>query len=185
MVDELQAREQSIRQLREESLNLRVELQEQVALLSEFEIRFRQQSEGAQKEIDTLRAQLSQKDVSNGKKSQSRHFSGQDGEAESALLAEAEQAVKVLASEKVQLLEAYELLEEDTGRLIDEAVDKQNKRVRELEEDLKVCTRVLQCKFMLMWIAHHAKLLVAGACCLISFRGSLLGRKAASSRSTY
>lgn len=148
LVDELHVREQNIRQLREESGNLRVELQEQVALLSEFEVRFRQQSEGAQREIDALRAQLSQNDVSTGKKSESRNTFRQDGEAQSALLAEAEQAVKVLATEKVQLLEAYELLEEDTGQLIDEAVDKQQKRVSELEQDLKVRTHVLM--FLLM-----------------------------------
>ena len=128
LVDEMHVREQSIKQLREESGNLRTELQEQVALLSQFEVRFRQQSEGAQREIDSLRAQLSQNDVSTGRKSQSRNQPGQDGEASSALLAEAEQAVKVLATEKVQLLEAYELLEEDTGRLIDNAVDAEQKR---------------------------------------------------------
>jgi hypothetical protein len=141
LVDELHICEQNIRQLREESGNLRVELQEQVALLTEFEVRFRQQDEGAQREIDSLRAQLSQKDVSSGKKGQSCGRSAHDGEVQSALLVEAEQAVKVLATEKVQLLEAYELLEQDTGRLIDEALEKQQKRVSELEEDLKVCTR--------------------------------------------
>ncbi|NJR42158.1 MAG: hypothetical protein HC767_05355 [Akkermansiaceae bacterium] len=143
LVDELHAREQNIRQLREESRNLRVELQEQVALLSEFEVRFRQQSESAQREIDSLRAQQSQTDLSTGKNNQSRNVPGGDGEAESALLAEAEQAVKVLATEKVQLLEAYELLEEDTGRLIDEAVDKQQKQISKLEEELKVRARLL------------------------------------------
>lgn len=61
----------------------------------------------------------------------------QDGDAKGTLLAEAEEAVRVLATEKVQLLEAYELLEEDTGRLIDDAVQKQRKRVSELEKDLK------------------------------------------------
>jgi hypothetical protein len=141
LVDELHVREQNIRQLREESGNLRVELQEQVALLSEFEVRFRQQSENAQQEIDSLRAQLEQKDVSRGNKSPSRNMPGHDGEIQSALLVEAEQAVKVLATEKVQLLEAYELLEEDTGRLIDEALENQQKRISELEEDLKVCTK--------------------------------------------
>ena len=138
LVDEMHVREQSIKQLREESGNLRTELQEQVALLSQFEVRFRQQSEGAQREIDSLRAQLSQNDVSTGRKSQSRNQPGQDGEASSALLAEAEQAVKVLATEKVQLLEAYELLEEDTGRLIDNAVDAEQKRVSELQKELQV-----------------------------------------------
>lgn len=138
LVDELHVREQSIRQLREDSGNLRIELQEQVALLSQFEVRFRQQSEDAQREIDRVRAQLSQNDVSNGKKSQSWNQPGPDGEASSALLAEAEQAVKVLATEKVQLLEAYELLEEDTGRLIDDAVEKEQKRVSELQQDLQV-----------------------------------------------
>ena len=44
----------------------------------------------------------------------------------------------MLATEKVQLLEAYELLEEDTGRLIDNAVDAEQKRVSELQKELQV-----------------------------------------------
>jgi hypothetical protein len=138
MLDELHLRDQSNRRLREEANNLRSELKEQVALLSEFEIRFQQQAESAQKEIEALQTQISQREADVGRISPGKSSTGTGGDAQTALLAEADQTVKVLAAEKVQLLEAYELLEQDTGRLIDEAVEKKEQHIVQLEHDLRV-----------------------------------------------
>lgn len=116
-----------------------MELDAQILLLSEIEQRFEQHVAQSSQTIDSLHMQLAQSQPSSGQAPQAATQSDEDGLALIEKLAEADQAVKVLAAEKVQLLEAYELLESDTGRLIDDAVKAHQGKIDFLNGQWKVC----------------------------------------------
>lgn len=118
--------------LREELDAVKRELESQIALHFDFEAKLTAQTNASQLEIkhlqDTLAA-ASKQHTPGSKVGEENEAIMHDLEAQ---LAHAERSMKVLAAEKLQMLEAYELLEEDTGRLIDAAVAKQQKRTTEL-----------------------------------------------------
>eukprot|EP00892_Ulva_mutabilis_P008410 jgi/Ulvmu1/5941/UM026_0063.1 len=137
--DNIRIAEHAQHHLKAEETSLREELKSQILLLSEFEQRFEQQVSESTQQIEALRQQLEQT------QSRTRQVPVTVGHSDDTeQLAETDQTVKILAAEKIQLLEAYELLESDTGRLIDDAVKAHRIQVDDLEQQLKVKVEELQ-----------------------------------------
>lgn len=114
--------EQAAGHLKAEETSLREELKSQMLLLSEFEKRFEQKVAESTYDREALRLQVAQSQTRNGKAPATASERRLNELSIDDRLADAEKIVKVLGAEKIQLLEAYELLESDTGRLIDDAV---------------------------------------------------------------
>lgn len=137
--DDLYLAEQTAAHLKAEEASLRDELSAQMMLLNEFEQRFEKQVEESQKQVDALRLQLAQSRTGNGLLVGSNSVDNDNSIDEQ--LAEADKTVKILAAEKIQLLEAYEALELDTGRLIDDAVKDHRDQVNALKQQIQVWQR--------------------------------------------
>lgn len=140
LADEVARREREAEQLQGVTQALRLELEAQVVLHSELDSRLTQQAEALRRELAAVQEQLA---AATRKRGASGGRAGQSEDAEviaelEGQLTETERSSKVLAAEKVQLLEAYELLEEDTGRLIDKNVAQQQARITELSLQLEV-----------------------------------------------
>lgn len=159
LADDVTAKDHALAGLQQESQRLRFSLEEQVALLGEFESKLARQTAEAEREIASLRSQLANAPAARGSVARGGAgvAAGSDEEEEyralETQLIDAEGSVSALAAEKVQLLEAYELLEEDTGRQIDEAVAAQQARNAQIAAQLEVrCSvsrrlRLLHCAF--------------------------------------
>lgn len=133
--DDLRIAEQSAAHLKAEELSLREELNAQIRILSELEKRFERQVADSHKEMETLQMKLVQSQKTSG---QLCGVSSDNEPNIDAQLVEAHKTVNLLTAEKIQLLEAYELLESDTGRLIDDAIRGHRDQVDVLNGQLQV-----------------------------------------------
>jgi chromosome segregation ATPase len=143
--DEVARQQHENEQLQSELQAMRAELQAQLDLHAKFESKLASQTEASNLEIKTLHDQVAAATRKrDGSLADEREQWIEELEAK---LADAERSLKVLAAEKVQLLEAIELLEEDTGRLIDDAVAKHQSRIDKLDQELKVHStwHLMQC----------------------------------------
>jgi DNA repair exonuclease SbcCD ATPase subunit len=141
LANEVTVKERDAEQLQTELQGMRIELEAQVALHSEFEVKLAQHAQASQQEIQSLRKKLAGMTQTRATAHSMAEAHGESDEVMEELevqLAEAERGIESLTAEKVQLLEAYELLEEDIGRLIDEAVAKQQSRTAELNLQVEV-----------------------------------------------
>jgi DNA repair exonuclease SbcCD ATPase subunit len=127
----LEERDEQIAAQQQQLQDLQSDLEEQLALHDDLAVKLEEQHKSAQQEIEGLKATMAGHSL---KDTVGFAAAAQD----SCQLYNAEQAVEELSAEKVQLLEAYQLLEEDTGRLIDEAASKEASNKQQLIADLKV-----------------------------------------------
>jgi hypothetical protein len=115
---------------------MQADLEEQLALHNDLAVKLDEHHQTAQTEVAALQATLAAHCA--GAMTDSRLVGASGCLGADTQLSDAEVAVEELAEEKVQLLEAYQLLEEDTGRLIDEAVSQEQMTKQQLANDLKV-----------------------------------------------
>jgi hypothetical protein len=170
--DAVTLKEQELAAAQKDVLAMRLELDDQGALLGEFEGKLARQAADAERTISDLHAQLAAAVAGPQPPRTAGAAEAVDATADlEAQLLEAEAGIRALAAEKVQLLEAYELLEEDTGRLIDEAVAAQQARSAELSLQVEAraalrccsactlarCSQWHPCEMMLQAQRHFAR----------------------------
>jgi chromosome segregation ATPase len=138
--DQIQEKDRALQQLQDDLNAVSLELKAQTALHAEFEQKVAGEATAAEQEIKSLRDQVEQLAMSKRSTRDqctiNRTLTAPE-ELEEELDA-AERTINLLTAEKNQLLKAYERLEEDTGRMIDEAVAKQQSRVAELVTQIQV-----------------------------------------------
>jgi hypothetical protein len=143
--DQLQEKTHTLQQVQDELRDVCSELETQSAVHTELQKKLTEDAAAAKQEIQDLRAQMQQMAM----RSRSTHDTlgpktdpNEPGEILDENLEEqlvrAERTINLLAAEKVQLVEAYELLEEDMGRTVDAAMAKQQARLVELTAQIEV-----------------------------------------------